>query len=332
MRSKPVIYGIQLLKVIVFLGALATVFKGLYTQQDLAQQFISFFGKKSIGTMIFVVMLSALNWGIEAKKWQLVVRQFERISFIQAFKATLAGSTISFILPKRVGEFLGRIVFINLNKVLATLLTLLASFSQTVITLTLGSIGLALFLSEFQLQNTEPWVQSTVWVLAILSGVLLVGFYFSVGPITSLLHPNNHSGKLKLFLRIARLLARVPTKTQAQILALSAIRYGVFSTQYFLLFHLAGLDLSLFDGFTVISTIYLLLAIVPSVALSELGIREALAVSVIAYYSSNTVGVVLASFGIWVINLALPATFGALFLLIEKLKLKGFTLFVQKPN
>src|SRR5688572_20282533 len=40
-----------------------------------------------------VLLLMLVNWGLEARKWQLALRNLQQLSFIKAFKATFTGST-----------------------------------------------------------------------------------------------------------------------------------------------------------------------------------------------------------------------------------------------
>lgn len=39
--------------------------------------------------MVFVLML--INWGIEARKWQILLLPIQKMPFLRAFKATLTG-------------------------------------------------------------------------------------------------------------------------------------------------------------------------------------------------------------------------------------------------
>jgi hypothetical protein len=59
----------------------------------------------------------------------------------------------------------------------------------------------------------------------------------------------------------------------------------------------------------------LVLAIVPTIALAELGFRGKLSLSLFGLYSTNTLGIVATAAGIWIINLMIPAVAGAIFIL-----------------
>ena len=49
-----------------------------------------------------VLGLMVVNWGIEARKWQLVIRRLQPISFFRSFKATFSGTTLAFFTPNRM--------------------------------------------------------------------------------------------------------------------------------------------------------------------------------------------------------------------------------------
>src|SRR5882672_7911549 len=54
-----------------------------------------------------------LNWGIEARKWQLLMRPLEKISLARSFKAILAGLALALNTPNRIGEYGGRILYVH---------------------------------------------------------------------------------------------------------------------------------------------------------------------------------------------------------------------------
>jgi hypothetical protein len=73
------------------------------------------------------------------------------------------------------------------------------------------------------------------------------------------------------------------------------------------------------QSFWLVTVLFWLLAIIPSFAIAELGIRGTLAKTLFAY-SSNLVGILAVTFGIWFINLFIPALIGSLLILGIKSK------------
>ena len=74
-------------------------------------------------------------------------------------------------------------------------------------------------------------------------------------------------------------------------------------------------EISWIDAFWIISILFLVLAIVPSIAIADLGIRGKFSTELLSIYSVNTVGILGTTFGIWFINLFIPAIAGSLFIL-----------------
>jgi hypothetical protein len=60
---------------------------------------------------------------------------------------------------------------------------------------------------------------------------------------------------------------------------------------------------------------FLALAIIPTIALAELGVRGKLSIFLFGMFSTNTLGIVLTASTIWLINLVVPALAGSLFIL-----------------
>jgi hypothetical protein len=90
---------------------------------------------------------------------------------------------------------------------------------------------------------------------------------------------------------------------------LSGLRYAVFATQFAAALAAWGIewDLALY---TTIAVVYLGNMIVPTAALAELGVREALLVAWMQPPGSLLPGLLAAAFLVWVVNLGLPALIG----------------------
>jgi hypothetical protein len=109
-----------------------------------------------------------------------------------------------------------------------------------------------------------------------------------------------------------------------RLLLLSFLRYLVFLLQYVLLFSLFNVDLPLKIVWSVVSVLFLVLAIIPSIALVEIGLRGEVSLQLMGMFTTNTLGVSLATVSIWFINLVLPAIVGSiLFLGIKVFKRKN---------
>ena len=71
-------------------------------------------------------------------------------------------------------------------------------------------------------------------------------------------------------------------------------------------------------AFWLVGVFYLMMAIIPTIGFTELPIRSALGISIFGILSTNVLGIQVACFAIWIINLVIPATIGSVFLLMRR--------------
>jgi hypothetical protein len=100
-----------------------------------------------------------------------------------------------------------------------------------------------------------------------------------------------------------------------RVLSLSVVRFIVFIVQYNLLLEVMHVEAGWWQGFWLVSVLFLWLAIWPTIALLELGLRWEYSILLFSMVSKNTVGIYAVATGIWFINLVLPALAGSLFML-----------------
>ena len=263
--------------------------------------------------------LTWVNWALESFKWQIALRSIQSIGFIRAFKAVLAGTCIASFTPNRVGEYLGRMLFVDPgNKMNSIAPTILCSMSQMLITLIAGSAGIYFFSSlpfQFQITWLSPAFFRSALIITVISAIFLALIYFKFDPL--LVRVNNWLKKNKKNFSIP---TNFNFSSLATILSLSAIRYLVFVLQYFLLFSLFGISLNAVQVFTGVSVMFVLMAVVPTLTfLTDLGFRWVAGIQVFHLFTSNTAGILAVSLGIWFINLIIPALVGSLLILRIKL-------------
>ena len=100
-----------------------------------------------------------------------------------------------------------------------------------------------------------------------------------------------------------------------KLLCLSALRFVVFIIQYYLLFHLFGVNVSWENIFWAVSVSFLVMAVIPTIAIVELVQRGKVMTTIMALFTTNDLGVGFTTAGIWLINLILPAIIGSLLFL-----------------
>ncbi len=262
-----------------------------------------------------------INWGIEARKWQIQLKPLEKINFITAFKSVLAGCSITMLTPYRVGEYGGRILFVKeQNRIDAIPLTILGSVSQLFVTLIMGIAGL-LYLEQIkknvQIFNFLPSYSGNILLmLSITAAMLLLLIYFRVSILVKLL---NNIPSLSKFVAHVLLLKTFSSKQLLRILFLSFLRYTVFILQYILLLQAMQVQINFFICFWLITIFYLLMAMAPTIGFTELPLRASASVALLQLYSSNTIGIEASSLGIFIINLVVPAAVGSVLILSIKI-------------
>lgn len=265
-----------------------------------------------------VIFLALVNWGLEARKWQVLVKPLQKISFWRAYKSVLSGVALSLNTPNRMGEYAGRILYVKEgSRLKAISLSIAGSISQLIITLLLGCGGL-IYLLYFQTTHTGPlmglsvfWIQTLLLITSVIT-LLLILFFFRLSWLTKLIEKIPASKK---FIEYINVLEEFTAKLLLRLLSLSFFRYMVFVLQYILLLQLLDVEIFWFDCFWIISILFLVLAIVPSFAIADLGIRGKFSTGLLSMYSMNTVGILGTTFGIWFINLFIPALAGSIMIL-----------------
>jgi hypothetical protein len=273
---------------------------------------------------ILAILLMLANWGFEALKWRILVGHIQEISFITAYKAILSGLSVSLAMntPNGSGEYFGRILFVKEgNRLRAITLTLVGSISQLIVTMLLGTIGLFLLHDTFYSATSSPLNLSLAWIdiityasIAITTGLLV--FYFEISWLIKLLEKIPFVAKYSFFIEK---LEDFGWRELLKVLLISFCRYGVFIAQYLLLLQVFNVGIGLWNAFWLVSVMFVALAIVPTIALAELGVRGKISIFLFGAFSSNTLGIVLTASSIWLINLVVPALAGSLFILGIKL-------------
>jgi len=269
-----------------------------------------------------VIFFVFLNWAFEAKKWQILVKTLQPFKFSRAYKSVLSGVALSLNTPNRIGEFGGRILYVQEgNRIKAISLSIAGSISQLIITMAMGCAGLAYILffksnySDSLLMGLPVFWLKTLLYLSVCTAAIIILFYFRLSWLIRLVEKIPAVAKYVQYINV---LDNFNVKLLLRLLYLSFFRYAVFIIQYILL--LQVLDVSIFwvNEVWIISVLFLMLAIVPSFEIADLGIRGKFSTELLSFYSANTVGIIGTTFGIWVINLFIPALAGSIFILSTK--------------
>ena len=263
-----------------------------------------------------------LNWSIESRKWQVLLSHIIDIPFIRAFRSVVSGVAFTMITPNRMGEFVGRVFYVPDGKrIRAAALTLVGSASQLIVTLFGGALGL-LVLRGYLINHTNQLQGLSIfWLNALFTGTafilaIILLFYFRISWLMKIIDKIPQFANYAYYIQP---LEEVGTAELVKILLLSVMRYVVFVLQYWLIFKLFNVELLTWQLLSLVSVLFLILAVVPTIALAELGIRSKASIALFSIFSTNTLGILVATGAIWLINIIFPAIAGSLFVLGVKL-------------
>jgi hypothetical protein len=306
---------------LLFLWLSYSIYQQILRHNDVQQSWmiiLSVFKQQNRWKLFLVIGLMLVNWGIEARKWQLQVKGIERISFVSAFRAILAGQALGFNTINRMGESVGRAAFLEDGKRLTGILIFfVGSMAQIIVTFTMGALSL-LYTRVFILSGTQQlnglsqfWLDGLIYVIG--GGIALFTLaYFRLAGLIELFERIPFVAKHRYFIEK---LEDFHWKALIRILSLSFGRYFVFLLQYILLLDVFMVNVFWLDAFALVGVLFLVLAIVPTIALAELGFRGKVSLLLFGIISTNSVGIIATAGGIWLINLILPAIGGTLFIL-----------------
>lgn len=260
-----------------------------------------------------LIVLMLLNWLFEALKWRLLIRHVENISIGKSLKAIFSGITIAIFTPNRVGEYGGRIFHLKTaDRIDATLLTIVGSYAQLVVTLVTGILATIFFLPEYiGLGPVTPMQYNLIGILMIVLCIMLVILFLNTRLLTTVINWLPIPQKYRHY---AEVFQYHKPSTLWKIFLASLGRYMIFTLQFFVLLRIFDVDISYANAMMMISMTYFVMTAIPTIAITELGVRGSISVYFLGMLSANVTSIFLASSLLWLINLAVPALIGVVFI------------------
>lgn len=255
------------------------------------------------------LLLVPLNWGLESKKWQLITGLVEPISFKTASLSVYSGICAGNFAPGRATEFLGKLLyFSDANKTRVALLHFLNGMVQLSLTLIIGLAALVTKVDQW-----PPHLTAYAMPMIYFSILLLVLFIALACRSESLIQKISKWFSSKFPVHLTPL--TIPPVLWMKLFSLSAIRYMVFGTQFWLLLNLypgermAG---QLAEG---IALYFMITSLLPMVSFLEAPIRAAIALVVLSQNGLSPAQLTLSTLLLWFLNIVLPSLVGYLALL-----------------
>lgn len=299
-----------------------SLFKQIRDQPHLEESWLNIkasFTDIRVVNLLLVFVLMFANWSLEALKWKISVQQVQPVSFSRSLKAIFSGVSFSVTTPNRMGEYFGRVLYMNEgNRLKVISLTILGSLSQLIITIFFGLLALLILKPDIinaGLSGWADWINLAV-IGALVALLVLTVFYFRIGWLTRWIEK---IPAIKKYIWLINELEKADTTLLMRLLSISMLRYFVFATQYFLLFRFFAVEVNWWQGFWATALVFFIMAITPTIELLEIALKIVVTKEIFAIFTVNTLAIGSVITTIWFINLVIPATIGSLLILGIKL-------------
>ncbi|REE80607.1 lysylphosphatidylglycerol synthase-like protein [Lutibacter oceani] len=302
-KYKP--YLLLLLKLIIVFGAFYFIYQKLNDNQLLSfpqlKEQLSVLISNNTWLLLILLLLTDVNWLLEIFKWKTLVSIEEKISFLSAYEQCLASLTVSIITPNRIGEYGAKALFFKKDKrKKIMLLNLVGNLSQLFVTVFLGIIGMFFFIRNFNFSIPKLNFQNIIILLIII----IVIFIF---------RKSLQLQKISLYFKNIPLLIFIKT------LSFSFLRYVVFSHQFYFLTAMFGIETDYFTVMNLLFCMYFMASIIPSLSIFDWVIKGSIAVWLFSFVEVNELKIVTITTIMWLLNFAIPAILGSIFVLNFKL-------------
>jgi hypothetical protein len=298
-----------LIKLSVVVGAFYFIYQKLANNNELEFfVFIDFLSKKALFSsknMLFLVFLSIFNWLFETLKWKYLVSFVKKISFKNALEQSLGALTASLFTPNRIGEYGAKAIYYKSNlRKRVLLINLLSNILQMSVTVILGVIGFSYFVSENNLDINYNRLARVLTIGFII--ILLLGFGIT---------KSNFTIKGFSLEKIKRFILDYPKNKLVLGFLFSFVRYTVFSFQCYFLLQVFDVDITYLNAMKVITSMYLLASIVPSIFIFDVIIKGSIAVYLFSFINVNELTILSIITIMWLLNFVLPSLFGSYYVL-----------------
>lgn len=296
---------VVLLKFILVVAALCFIYIKLFQNSDL--HFDEFlhnlmnFSLISTNTVIFLTILSIINWFFEILKWKYLIASVAIISLKAAKEQSLGALTASVLTPNRIGDYGAKAMYYprHLRKKVMVL-NLIGNSIQMGITTLLGTLGLAYFILLFQPEVNYSNISLGFLFIGII--MLLLLWVFNANWI------NKHKQTLYQRLTFIRTISKT---TVFNVILYSLIRYLIFSFQFYCFLILFEVKLDYYEAMAAISSMYLLSSVVPSMVIFDVVIKGGVAVYLFGLMGVSEAIVLSIVTSMWILNFVLPSIIGS---------------------
>jgi len=260
--------------------------------------------------LVLALLLMPINWLLEIAKWRLLMRHSWLASWKKVAKAVFAGISLSIVTPNRIGEYGGRAILVPINQVATVVMTtFIGNVFQWLAFICCGWPALI-----YLLAIREDWSNSMLIVTAVfLPLILMFAVYWSRSIFKWVLRQK--IGQQQKWIRWIRFkfwsIKRIKKNDLLMAFFLALFRLWVYSFQYLLLLWFFNISLTFFIGVTGIFSIYLIQAGIPLPPGLGVITRSELAIWIWGSQAVSPIGILSATFSLFLVNLMIPALLGS---------------------
>lgn len=262
--------------------------------------------------LAIVCLLLPFNWLSESIKWKFIVSETQNLSLKKSTMSVLAGYSTGFFTPNRLGDLVGRLVFLDAaNRKTGVTLSMMSSLTQNIVIALCGIP--AAFLFFMNIHNENSIRLGNYLVVTTVIGLLLIMLFFLLPKLAK----RAENTKLNQYIKGIKNYSFLKSLL---ILFVSLVRFVIFSIQFYAILRFFGVNLLLEQALIAIPANYLFVTFTPSFSFTEPLIRGSYAVFFVGNFSSHTVGIALAGICLWMINYLISMFLGYVILLRKAYK------------
>jgi hypothetical protein len=249
--------------------------------------------------LLVVVLLLPVNIAMETFRWKTLVRHVQHINFLTALKGVLSGFTTALASPNRMGEFVGRVLFMpEQYRVAAGIVSGIGGILQVLVT-TLVALPILIFHDDiFQL------VTSTDHLFPLLAVVVIIPFSILF------IFP-------KSWLNAIKSATQIPGKRLSWAASFTIIRFTIYSIQLAILLS-AFSSCGLAEALQCAVLVYFFVTVIPTFAWTEIVVRGTVSGIVAGVLGISEEAAIISASLLWIVNVVVPAGFGAILLLVNR--------------
>lgn len=299
-----------ILKALILIGVSWAFYQQTLGKDNVTEMWSAFQLQLSEGNVFWLglaILLLPLTYQIEVWKWQLAINRIVQPTYTQIVKSILAGTALAFWTPGQIGDYGGRLLFIETKKKWEVILaTGVANIAQQLAIITIGGLGVVYYLFFYSdITGYALWIILSLYLtIAILTWFI----YFNVDMVKPILR------RIGLFNEKNEAALETLNNFNKQelwtLLLHASFKFMIYSFQYYCFLQFFGI----YGGFL---TLYLLILadfaiqlVLPVPPFLRLILRGPVAIAIWAAFTTNEISILAVSYGLFALNVLLPSLIG----------------------